>query len=167
MPGEFAKIKNAFFTSEKVVRFMDKKTRKVLSKFGAYVRRQAQTSMKTPGKKAYKAAAERAAAKGKRSNQFPASRPGNPPFAHGRRLLRKLLFFAYDTATRTVVIGPVRLGETANQHVPKTLEFGGIIHRKSFFTGKRHADKYKERPFMRPAFKANLGWVAEEYRKSV
>lgn len=165
MPSDqLATLKRAFFDRGAVAKFLDAKTRKVLSKFGAYVRRRAQTSMKTPPKKSYAAAARlRKAGLGNRS---PVSPPGSPPFAHagGKKLLRKLLFFAYDPGKKTVYIGPLRLGRTANQHVPKVLEEGGTIARK-LKSGAVKRGRYRARPFMKPAFDRELGWVAAEYRK--
>lgn len=139
---DFARIKRAFFSSDKVGGGLDRKTRRVLSKFGAFVRRAAQTSMRT------------------RQGSSP---PGSPPFSHGRKLLKRMLFFAYDANKKSVVVGPLRLGRTANQHVPRVQEEGGRIARK--VRGKSVVHEYKPRPFMGPAFQKNIGWVANEYRK--
>lgn len=154
MPDQLASLKRAFFDRGTVAKFLDAKTRKVLSKFGAFVRRRAQTSMRSPPKKSY------------RGGKSPVSSPGSPPFAHagGKKLLRKLLFFAYDATRKQVVIGPLRLGRTADQHVPRVLEEGGTIARR-LKSGKTNRGRYRARPFMRPAFAKELGWVAAEYRK--
>lgn len=143
-PRDFARLKRAFFSGSDVARFLDRKTRRVLSKFGAYVRRAAQTSMR---------------------DRKGAAPPGSPPYAHGRRLLRRLLFFSYDPAAKAVVVGPVRLGETADQHVPRLQEEGGRIARQTR-SGKTVVRNYRPHPFMKPAFDKNVGWVAEEYRNA-
>lgn len=141
MPGtDFARLKKFFFTSRAVQGQLDRKTRRVLSKFGAYVRREAQTSMR--------------ARKG-------ASKPGSPPSSHATKLLRRFLFFSYDPSGKTVVIGPVRLGGTAGQHVPKVEEEGGTVLRKNR-AGVATAYRYPARPYMKPAFDRHVGWVAEE-----
>ena len=151
---QLASLKKAFFDRAEVKRFLDRKTWKVLSKFGAYVRRRARTSMRTPGKKAY------------RGGKTPVSAPGSPPFAHagGRKLLRRLIEFGFESDRRTVLIGPYRLGRTADQHVPRVLEQGGAIARE-VRPGVRKMSRYRARPFMRPAFLKEIGWVAAEYRK--
>jgi hypothetical protein len=146
-----ASLKKAFFDRGKVSRFLDAKTKRVLSKFGSFVRRRAQTSMRPDPK----------ADKGGKPTYSPA---GQPPRARGRKLLRKMLFFAYEQAAKTVYVGPLRLAATAQQHVPKTHEEGGVIVRRTRGGGQKH-HRYKKRPFMKPAFDREIGWVAAEYRK--
>ena len=75
-------VKRAFLDRTKVVRYMDKKTRIAFMKHGGLLRTTAQRSMRTK--------------KG-------ASTPGTPPNAHGKRQLRKLLFFSYDEAKKVLV----------------------------------------------------------------
>ena len=50
------------------------------------------------------------------------SKPGKPPHVH-RGDLKRLLFFSYDPATRSVVVGPTPFNGPAL--VPRTLELGG------------------------------------------
>ncbi len=57
--------------------------------------------------------------------------PGSPPFARTGRgsrdaLVRRALDFGFDTATRSAVVGPVRLG-TGATGAPANLEFGGTV----------------------------------------
>src|SRR5678815_3063684 len=96
-----ATITRAFFDNKKVMGELDKKTHYVLNRFGGTVRKTAQRSMRT------------------RKGTSP---PGSPPYAHGQKKLRKFLFYSYDRANKTVVIGPVRFSETSKLHVPRTLE---------------------------------------------
>ena len=70
-PGRF------FFDSRHVMNRVDKATRSVLSKFGAYVRRTARRSIR------------------KRKRR---SRPGKPPSSHSG-LLKRFIFFGYGTST--------------------------------------------------------------------
>jgi hypothetical protein len=154
--AELTRLKRSFFDRGKVAAMLDKKARKMLSGFGAFTRTRAQTSMKTPPKKAVKAEVKRTGREGAK----PASPPGTPPFAHGRKLLRKMLFFAYEEQRKTVVVGPVRLAETASQHVPKVQEFGGSTTRRMRTrkgkAGGTETVKYPPRPFMKPAFEMEL-----------
>ena len=114
-----------FFTPEEIERQVDKTKFRALSKFGAFVRTTARSSLKYPGKKAR--------ARGDVSS------PGNPPFVHrqsqgGGSPLKNLLLFAYDPSTESVVVGPKFFethGESrpANGTVPGTLEHGGGVVR--------------------------------------
>lgn len=95
---------------------------RVSMRFGAFVRTAAQRSMRSGGKKRK------------------ASSPGEPPRAHGRRLLRKFLVFDVDTRSRTVVVGPKLLnqldykggGILQRGTVPETLEYGGSYIRHEY-----------------------------------
>lgn len=126
--GGFESWKGSFFDAEPVLAAMDKATRKALSKFGAYVRRRAQTSL--------------------RYGVQP-SEPGQPPTAHksGMRRkvnkrtgtatiqavspLREFIFFAYDADRQSVVIGPALTNQSAKlagaggRPEPDLLEHGG------------------------------------------
>ena len=121
-------IKQLFFDSPKVVRAVDSTTRRVLSKFGAFVRRTARSSIR----------------KRKRISE-----PGSPPSSHSG-LLKKFIFFGYDPAKRSVVIGPERLSQKGRGEAPHLLEYGGTgtVERR----GKRRRAKVRARPFMGPAF---------------
>jgi hypothetical protein len=106
-----AQLKKLFFDSPRVVGAVDDATRRVLSRFGAYVRRTAQCSIRTR--------------KG-------ASAPGEPPHSHSGHL-RKFISFWYDPAARSVVIGPEKLNkvqfdgrlQAGGATVPELLEYGG------------------------------------------
>lgn len=119
--------KSMFFDRGIVLKKVDSATRRVLSKFGAFVRTTARHSIR------------------KRKG---ASSPGSPPNSHVG-LLKKLIYFGYDTGKRSVVIGPTPLRGTAE--APPLLEYGGrttIKDRK----GRRARANYKARPYMGPAF---------------
>lgn len=90
-----------FFDSSKVLRAVKRVERQKLSRFGAYVRQRAKTSIR-PGRGI--------------------STPGSPPVRH-TGLLGKLILFGYNEAEKSVVIGPVqfRIGSL----VPRLLEHGG------------------------------------------
>ena len=121
-------ITKLFFDKKAVRDKVDAGTRRVLSKFGAFVRRTARSSI--------------------RKRKKPSS-PGSPPSSH-IGLLKKFIFFGYEPAKRSVVIGPVRLSQKGRGEAPHLLEYGGstkVEHR-----GKRKRAKVRPRPFMGPAF---------------
>lgn len=134
-----------FFDRESVTNAVDVGTRRILSRFGAFVRTRSRSSIR------------------KRRDPSP---PGSPPSSHVGTL-RKLVFFSFDLARKSVVIGPTLF--RAGSDVPRTLEEGGTVRadgrtirirrRKSGFEtivppGRL---KYRPRPYMRPAFEAELG----------
>jgi len=97
--------KAAFFDRAKVMRAVEKAKRRSLAKGGGLVRTVARRSMR------------------KVKDPLRRSPPGKPPFAH-EGSLRRLLFFAWDPGTRSVIVGPTGFkGSTA----PSTLEFGGTV----------------------------------------
>jgi len=117
-----------FFDSKKVRRAVDASARRVLSKFGAFVRRTARSSIR------------------KRKNP---SAPGDPPSSH-TGLLKRFIWFGYEPAKRSVVIGPARLTQKGRGEAPSLLEYGGTTRLER--RGKRKRAKVRPRPFMGPAF---------------
>lgn len=120
-----------FFDRDKVVREADKATRANLSKAGAFVRTAARSSIR------------------KRKS---ISAPGSPPSSH-TGLLRQI-FFGWDSQSRTVVVGPMRLNQKIG-NAPEALERGGI---SEIMTGPRRKRRRRRigvhaRPFMLPALK--------------
>ncbi len=118
-----------FFDRAAVAETLDPAVRRALSKFGAFVRRRAQTSIR-PRKGT--------------------SRPGQPPHSHAG-LLRKFIFFSFDRAAESVVVGPTLL--TPDSRVPETLEYGSATH--------------AARPYMRPAHEAELAKVPDLFRDMI
>jgi hypothetical protein len=137
----FQAAKGGFFDREKVKRSVDAGTRKVLSKFGAFVRQRAKTSIR------------------KRKGTSP---PGAPPYSHVG-LLRKFILFAYDAQRRSVVIGPTLTKE--GSQAPRLLEHGGdaVIEDR----GKKRHVRYRPRPFMQPAFEQENTKLPALWRNSV
>ena len=136
-------ITKLFFDKKAVRDKVDAGTRRVLSKFGAFVRRTARSSIR----------------KRKR-----ASRPGQPPSSH-TGLLKKFIFFGYEPAKRSVVIGPVRLTQKGRGEAPSLLEYGGSTKVKHRGTRKRA--KVRPRPFMRPAFEKEQPKLPAMWRDSI
>ena len=122
------KLKKLFFDTRKVRNSVDQATRRVLSRFGAFVRRTARSSIRKRKK---------------------ISAPGQPPSSH-TGLLKRFVWFGYEPHRRSVVIGPARLTQGGRGEAPENLEYGGmatVIRQER----KRRA-RIRPRPFMRPAF---------------
>jgi len=79
--------KRMFFDRKAVTGAVGRATRKVFSRFGAFVRTAARSSIRRRKR---------------------VSAPGEPPSSH-TGLLKRLIFFGYDRQRRSVVIGPQRL----------------------------------------------------------
>lgn len=130
-----ANVKQAFFDREKVLKSLDRATKKALSKFGAFVRQRSRTSIRSRKK---------------------VSMIGEPPSSH-TGTLKKLIFFAYEADKKTVVIGPTPFGKG---QAPSLLESGGVAVSSR---GKRL--NYRPRPFMKPAFDTELAAKPAEFWK--
>jgi len=139
-------VKTIFFDRKAVRSAVDRATRRVLSRFGAFVRRAAKSSIR----------------KRKRT-----STPGEPPSSH-TGLLRRFIFFGYDRQRRSVVIGPQRLNQKVGD-APQALEHGGMSTVVEGLRGKRRKRKIKiaARPYMGPAFEQERPKLAAMWRDSV
>lgn len=136
--------KRGFFNTERVKRAVGAAERRVLSRYGAYVRSDARKSLR---------------------RRKSSSDPGQPPRVHTKPGLRFILF-AYDFRKGSVVIGPVRLhgGTTYGQTtVPELMEFGGTV--KSWRDDE--IVHYEARPFMGPAHEKNLPELPAMWRDSI
>ena len=139
---KFKTMQGRFFDSAKVISATDKATRKVLSKFGAFVRRTAKSSIRKRKK---------------------TSSPGSPPSSH-TGLLKKFIFFGYNPASESVSIGPIKLNSKRGD-IPRTLEIGGkttIVSR-----GKKKTVKIAARPFMVPAKDKELPKLPDMWKNSI
>jgi len=139
------RIKEMFFDRQVVVSAVDKARLKVLSKFGAFVRQTARQSLV------------------KRKRQI--SLPGRPPYSH-TGILKRFIFFGFDSSTKSVVIGPAPMGNTP-EALP-ALEHGGMTTVKPhgrFKTSRRVA--IDARPFMVPAFEREQAKLPELWIDSV
>jgi hypothetical protein len=123
-------FKKSFFDADAVKKKLDAGIRRVLSKAGAFVRTRARSSIRKRKK---------------------VSDPGQPPSSH-EGSLKRLIFFAYDAGAQSVVTGPVRFGKGT---APQLLEFGGDALRV-YKSGRSKRQRYRARPFMKPAGEAEL-----------
>jgi hypothetical protein len=131
-----------FFDSKAVTSRVDAATRRVFSRFGAFVRTGARHSIR---------------------KRKAVSEPGSPPSSHAGHL-RRLIYFGYDVASRSVVIGPTPFRGAAE--APPLLEYGGTARRQNR-RGKVVAASYKARPFMGPAFEREKPKLPAMWRNSV
>lgn len=144
MGFDFATVRGAFFDSDAVLKAVSKARRRVLSKCGAFVRRRAKSSIR----------------KRKRS-----AAPGQPPSSHSGEL-KELLFFAFDAATRSVVVGPVPFGgskSAGDKRAPELLERGGPVTRRTK-SGEARVYRYRGHPFMKPALDAEVPKFASQFK---
>ena len=137
------KMKEMFFDRKKVLDAVDKATRKVFSKFGAFVRTAAKSSIRKRKK---------------------ISQPGQPPSSHVGTL-KRLIFFGYDTDRRSVVIGPTPFRGKAE--APPLLEYGGNARRRDRKTKSIRTMRYRARPFMGPAFEKEKSKIPALWAKSI
>jgi hypothetical protein len=119
-------VQRWFFDSDIVKKMMDGKTREALNRSGALVRMIARRSMRyvtSLGRQEQQVAA----GDRKRVTGAPApSAPGTPPHAvQPHPWIRDFLWYAYDPASHTVVVGPVRLPNVGDKNIPALQEFGG------------------------------------------
>ncbi len=134
--------KSLFFDRQRVLASTNKAERKVLSKFGAFVRQRSRTSIRP------------------RKGSSP---PGSPPFSH-TGLLRRNIFFAFDPGARSVVIGPTLLNAKAGV-APRLLEHGGTA---TLRRGSRlRPAVYRPRPYMRPAFETEQQKLPSLWKNSI
>jgi hypothetical protein len=130
-----ANARKSFFDTGKVTTALDKATKKALSKFGAFVRQRAKSSIRS---------------------RKQISQPGQPPSNHAGHL-KRLIFFQYSADEKTVVIGPVPFRRGI---APSLLESGGVRISKN-----GRPLKYRQRPFMKPAFDKELSLKPAEFWK--
>jgi len=78
-----------YFDQKRVTDAVSKAQRKVLARFGAYVRQTARSSIR----------------KRKRPSE-----PGSPPSSH-TGLLKRTIFFVYEPQRESLIIGPTLLGK--------------------------------------------------------
>ena len=143
---DFKAVKRSFFDRKAVRSAVDRAARRVLSRFGAFVRRTAKSSIR----------------KRKRT-----SAPGEPPSSH-TGLLRKFIFFGYDPRRKSVVIGPARLNQKTGD-APHALEYGGtstVVEGPRRRRRKRRV-RIEARPYMGPAIRKELPGLPAMWRDSV
>lgn len=169
LTGGISAAKNWFFDRQAVQARVDRGRLRAMSRFGAFVRTKARSSIRSRKK---------------------VSEPGSPPSSH-EGLLKVFLFFAYDPAADAVVVGPARINgrPRGGIPVPGLLERGGdvpaggrvrvIAHPAGRGADgrfrKAHLERvvargvfhYRPRPYMAPALAAEAPKFAELFRGEV
>lgn len=123
------KFQSGFFDRAKVIKSLKPRERAVMSKFGAFVRTKAQSSMlRHVVRRGF-------GVKSKVTNREGVSAPGEPPYVHDGALV-KFLFFAYDGETHSVVVGPAATNQKFfdNNRRPVTGTVPGILERGGSIT---------------------------------
>ena len=138
------RIKDLFFDKQAVLRAVDKAKRAVLSKAGAFIRTTAKHSIRS------------------KKGSAP---PGKPPHSH-EGSLRRLIYFGYDRASDSVVVGPVGFKRST---APNVLEFGW----KTEIQRRRHGKVVRtrvtidRRAFMGPALEKERPKLPKRWAGSV
>lgn len=140
---KLSNVKRLFFDKAAVQAAFTKQERQRLSKFGAFVRTRAKSSIRKRAKP---------------------SAPGSPPSSH-TGLLKKHIYFAADPVNRSVVIGPTPL-EDRTAVAPEALEVGGMSEvsesgPRGSGVRRRRRVFIRPRPFMEPAFREELAHFRE------
>lgn len=131
-----------FFDRQPVKDAVDKATRSRLSKAGAFVRTTARDSIR---------------------KRKAVSEPGAPPSSH-EGSLRRLILFAFEKTTESVVVGP-KLFKQQNPTGPNLLEFGGSFLRRD--RNRSRTLRYRPRPFMGPALEKEAPKFPDLFKNSV
>lgn len=133
-----------FFDQAAVVGRVSAAVAQQLSKFGAFVMTRARQSIRTRKK---------------------VSEPGTPPTNRTGKL-KYGIFFAFDPATESVVMGPTKFGGTISNTALPALEYGGesVIYRGR---GRTENVLIAPRPFMQPAFDSELRQLPSLLQNSV
>jgi hypothetical protein len=159
---------------DKVLNTLEKRVNFVLYKFGAAVKTTAQRSMRYRRRmrvdKRFVVRKHKKGLKGKSSfveepyRGYPASKPGEPPFAHQQPNIRKMMMFAVERQEKNVVIGPL----PKSKMIAELMEYGGWRKMKQAWAKNKKGQyiissmngwmlekqvQYPARPFMRPAFR--------------
>lgn len=188
MKFQINQAKAGFFDRVAVMMALNKMSAKVLPKAGAFVMRTARSSIKKPRKRKSGEMTDRQRTAFKRREKLfkqgkiaskpvqPSmpSRPGEPPRGP-TGLLKKHLFFSYDPATKSVVVGPALLNKSTG--APAVLEQGGptevtvlkFVTRAGQVTTERskRVVTIEARPYMAPAYKRNEDKIRQLFRDSV
>ena len=137
-----SQAKRLFFDRQKVLSKVSRAERRVLSRFGAYVRQDAKQRI--------------------RRRNRPSQRDESPTNQTG--LLKRHIYFVFDPDRHSVVIGPTRL--STGSDAPATLEYGGqaVVETSD---GQPVRVAIEERPYMGPAFRQELPKVPAMWRDSV
>lgn len=141
MADGIATLTSMFLDRPAVEKYVDGVMRRGLNRAGGFIRKTAQRSIRERKK---------------------VSKPGSPPHSHAGQL-RELIFYSYDPAARSVVVGPLPF-RRAKGVVPPLLEYGGTATRREK-SGAARLLRYRPRPFMAPALEIARPRMADWFRE--
>ena len=158
-----SKAKNLFFDRAFVIERIDAASRKAMSRGGAIVMRSARKSIRDGIVLARGRVKE---GEQRKVVDRRTSKPGDPPYSQ-TGLLRDNILFAFDPGSRSVVVGPARLGRSTG--APETLEFGGttVVERRRNGRREKSTARIAARPYMAPALARSASQLPEQLRNSV
>lgn len=149
-----------FFDKPAVMSAVDRASRRVLSKFGAFVRRTARQSIRKPRRKPVGELTDSERLRYKKTGYrpFAPSKPGEPPRNQTGKLRDNILFW-YDRHEHSVTIGASAFN---SKDIPGVLEHGGSTR----LPGGRVVN-IEARPFIGPAYDKEEPKLESLWRDSV
>jgi len=133
------------FREQEVLTPIERAKIRYVSQAGAFIRRDARSSMR------------------RRKKPSP---PGKPPRVVDGRL-KKYLFFIVDRQEPVAVtVGPASFGPQYD--APRALEFGGVVTRKTFSRGRVRSMQVEleARPYMQPAYEKTENKLPDLFAKA-
>lgn len=137
--------KSLFLDRPEVIDAVNRAELAGLRRGGAIIRSEAQKLIRSPRSK---------------KQRTKAKPPGNPPISRVGTL-RKLIFFAWDRATRSVVVGPVLSNSPTG--APERLEHGGVVFKPRKTKPPRRM-VYRGHPYMKPGLAKALPDLPKQFR---
>lgn len=143
-----SRFRGLFFDKALVEGKIDRTSYAVLSRFGSYVRRTAQQSIRTP--------------RGKRYWNPP--RPGKPPWNRTGKL-KRFIFFGWDPLMRSVVVGAALFARSRRSPntIPQIIEEGGVAYHRR----KKKNATWRQFPYMEPALRKEEPKLAGLWRDTI
>lgn len=159
------KAKGAFFDSESVTKALDKAERDNLSRHGANIRREAQTSIQIRPGAASEGQPPHGHVSGTRTRT---SKSTGRTRTRGVSLLREFIYFVFEAISRSVIIGPAKLNGVIG-NAPEALEKGGPSQRLIGPPDKQEVETIQIRPhpYMQPALEEECKRLDPIWRDSV
>ncbi len=153
-------MKRNFFDRAAVLEAMDRKTVRALGRAGVIIQRAGKRLLKygqtvsSPGSPptVHKTSGfTRIARRGKKAGQ---PQPVSP--------LRELVFYAYDPASKSTVVGPEIFRNAKSRGAPKALEKGGEVQ-VTKRDGTTTIQRVEARPFMLPALQSKVSVIPQQF----
>lgn len=153
-------FKAGFFDRGPVLKMMDRKTVRALTRFGAIVQREDKRSLKY-GDKTSAPGTPPTVRRSKGFTRLKRNRKTGATTKQATSPLRELTFYAYDGARKSVVIGPELFRKAKGKDAARSLEEGGeaMILRD----GKLTVAQIRPRPHTGPAFRRKLSEAPKGY----